>query len=80
MPMWYLWVSNDCHMECHDLVSFPDPTLKEGRVWYTLSDFWGVQDVAYHVIGMTTHPFGMHGSTSIALTRMQSIQLEHSVT
>ena len=42
------------------LVLFPDPTLKEGK-WCvihtqcTSSDFWGAEDVACHVIGMTIH-------------------------
>ena len=48
------------------VVSFPDPTLKEGK---GPSAFWGAQDAAYHiVIGMTMHRFGMATLCSIRLS------------
>ena len=37
----------------------PSLVLKEGKVWYILIAFWGKQDAAYRVVGMTTHRFGM---------------------
>ena len=41
------------------LVSFPDPVLKEGKGLVYIKHFWSAQDVACHVIVMTTHHLGM---------------------
>jgi hypothetical protein len=42
----------------HSLVPRPHPRGGK-RVWYASSAFWGTQEVASHVIVMTTHRFGM---------------------
>ena len=41
------------------IVSFPDPTLKEGKGLVYIERYPGPQDAACHVIGMTMHRFGM---------------------
>ena len=41
------------------IVSFPDPALKEGKGLVYIEQFPGPPNAAGHVIGMTTHHFGM---------------------
>ena len=46
----------------------PRPTLCGGRIWCSLSDFWGLQDVAYLAIGMAVrHPLSIICNNTIAL-------------
>ena len=46
-------------MSPKNLVSFPDPTLKEGKGLVYIERFPGPLDAAGHVIGITMHRFGM---------------------
>ena len=52
------------------VVSFPDPTLKEGKGLVYIEQYPGPSDAACHVIGMSTHCF-WYGNTSTTLTRIQ---------
>ena len=46
-------------MSAKNLVSFPDPTLKEGKGLVYIEQFPGLLDAAGHMTGMTMHRFGM---------------------
>ena len=53
------------------LVSFPDPTHKEGKGLVYIKQFPGPLDTACHVIGMTINTSFWHGNASTTLTCMQ---------
>ena len=52
------------------VVSFPDPTLKEGKGLVYIERFPGLLAAACHVIGMTMHRFGM--ATCIRINRFHT--------